>query len=76
MPKALAGGLVHAGGNAFDQLGELLHLHLQILGAGHGLAGRLGLADLTLREAAHVIVEVLPQVFAGPLGGFLNNGLG
>ena len=65
MPKALAGGLVHPGGNAFDQLGELLHLHLQILGAGHGLAGGLGLADLTLREAAHVVVEVGVLVTTG-----------
>ena len=78
LPKALSRRLVHPGGNALNELGELLHLHMhmQVAGAGHSLARGFGLADLTLRKAAHVVVEVLPQVFAGPLGGFLNNGLG
>jgi hypothetical protein len=74
LPKTLAGGLVHAGSNAFNELGELLHLHLQVAGAGYGLADCLDLADLTLSKAAPVVVEMLPQSLAGALGSLLDDG--
>ena len=70
LPQTAPRRFIQPVGNAFNHVGQLLHLHLQVAGAGR----KLRLRELALAVGAHVLVHKLADGLSSALGGFLHDG--